>query len=98
MNKKEVESYIWEIDSPEEIQELWGILKARHGQIRERLVHLFRKGDRVSFYKDNGEKAYGIVDKVNRKTVSVLVGEHEMWRVSPSLLTMKSDDRAVGEL
>jgi len=45
----------------------------------------FNVSDIVSF-DNNGRKCYGVVLRVNQKTISVAVSPRERWKVSPSFL------------
>ena len=85
VSKQDAISYLWSIDSPEEISEMWAILKARSGQLRERNVFNFSVDDEVTFEGRRGQMLKGVVHKVNKKTIIVRVG-HEMWRCSPNLI------------
>ena len=48
----------------------------------------FTKGDRVSFQTSEGKTMEGVVKRLNKKTVSVIVDCGHQWNVSPSLLTL----------
>lgn len=78
---------MWDIKTKDEIKELWSILKARNGQLNERAVHQFAKGDRVRFKGRYSMILEGTVKKVNKKTVSVDADNGEGWRVHPTSLT-----------
>jgi len=86
MNKEEVVEYLWNIKNKDEIHELWNILKGRSRQLEEQLTYAFNVGNKV-YFNNKGIKTEGIIEKVNRKSISVKVGEFAHWNVSPSLLT-----------
>ena len=46
----------------------------------------FSIGDRVCFDADPFRTVSGVIVKYNRKTVTILAGDGQPWRVSPSLL------------
>ncbi len=48
----------------------------------------FSRGDRVGFQTTDGRHLEGIVVRLNKKTVSVVVAGSQQWNVSPSLLTL----------
>ena len=77
------------------------IVKATDAKDLNQLVHMFsvlieqkraaqcrsfRKGEKVTFKTKTGKTMQGVVQKVNRKTVSVLTDVGSSWRVSGSLL------------
>jgi len=45
-----------------------------------------RVGDRVGFENKEGEVLYDKVVRLNRKTVTMIVGSEDKWRVAYSLL------------
>ncbi len=51
------------------------------------LMSQFNIGDRVGFRSPNGEWKSGIVQKLNKKTVSILTDKGHRWNVSPGLLS-----------
>ena len=59
--------------------------RARDIQI-QRDAASFSIGKNVSF-NHKGETVVGVVEKINQKTVGVLVGKFQHWKVSANLLT-----------
>tara|TARA_R110000824_G_scaffold300713_1_gene488717 strand:+ start:82 stop:357 length:276 start_codon:yes stop_codon:yes gene_type:complete len=47
----------------------------------------FTRGAKVTFVH-KGELMEGVVTRVNKKTVGVLCGKHDEWKVTPSLLSI----------
>ena len=51
------------------------------------LMSLFNIGDRVGFRSSSGEWKSGIIEKLNKKTISILTDKGHRWNVSPGLLS-----------
>lgn len=51
------------------------------------LMSQFNTGDRVGFRSPSGEWKSGIIEKLNKKTVSILTDKGHRWNVSPGLLS-----------
>ena len=51
------------------------------------LMSRFSIGDRVGFQSSSGEWKNGIVQKLNKKTISILTDKGHQWNVSPCLLS-----------
>ena len=51
------------------------------------LMSRFNIGDRVGFRSPNGEWKSGIVQKLNKKTISILTDKGHQWNVSPGFLS-----------
>jgi len=51
------------------------------------LMTQFNIGDRVGFQSPNGEWKKGVVQKLNKKTISILTDRGHRWNVSPGLLS-----------
>ncbi|HEC02461.1 MAG TPA: hypothetical protein ENI81_02895 [Phycisphaerales bacterium] len=51
------------------------------------LMSQFNIGDRVGFRSPSGEWKNGIVQKLNKKTISILTDKGHRWNVSPGLLS-----------
>jgi len=51
------------------------------------LMARFNTGDRVGFQAPTGEWKSGRIQKLNKKTVSILTDDGHQWNVSPGLLT-----------
>jgi hypothetical protein len=75
---------IFKITTVEDLRDINLALKQRWNELESRGALNFKIGDSVKF---NAKRTvqFGIVKKVNRKTVAVLVG-NVTWRVTPSLL------------
>jgi len=54
----------------EDLKGLYGILKARVDTLQMGTVQLFSVGDKVSFV-DRGIKYFGVVKKINQKSITV---------------------------
>lgn len=50
------------------------------------LMSRFNIGDRVGFQTPNGEWKGGIIQKLNKKTITILTDDGHHWNVSPGLL------------
>jgi len=48
----------------------------------------FSAGDRVNFQASNGLKVEAIVQRLNKKTISVVNDDGHRWNVSPGLLQL----------
>ena len=78
---------IFAVDTIDSLRDINQALKQRWNELEARGVLNFKVGDSVKFTaRKRGGVQTGIVTKVNRKTVSVLVG-HTTWRVTASLLS-----------
>jgi hypothetical protein len=55
------------------------------------LMARFNVGDRVGFQSSAGRWTTGVVQKLNRKTVSVLTDDGHRWNVAPGLLSPARD-------
>jgi hypothetical protein len=51
------------------------------------LMSRFNIGDRVGFQSSSGEWKSGIIEKLNKKTISILTDKGHRWNVSPGLLS-----------
>jgi len=51
------------------------------------LMSQFNIGDRVGFQAPSGERKIGIVQRLNKKTVTILTDKGHHWNVSPGLLS-----------
>ena len=80
---------IFAVDSIDDLRDINLAIKQRWSELDAREALNFKIGDSVKFNsRKRGGILTGIVKKVNRKTVAVLVGS-VTWRVTPSLLTHK---------
>ena len=78
---------IFAVDSIDDLRDINLALKQRWSELESRGVLNFKVGDSVKFTaRKRGGVQHGIVTKVNRKTVSVLV-RNTTWRVTASLLS-----------
>ena len=64
------------------------ILNARFTAKRFQDLAKFRIGDRVEFEDSYGETVTGIIERLNRKTVSIGTSEGPGYRVSPGLVRL----------
>ncbi len=51
------------------------------------LMSQFNIGDKVGFQSPSGEWKNGTVQKLNKKTISILTDKGHRWNVSPGLLS-----------
>jgi len=51
------------------------------------LMSRFNTGDRVGFQTSTGEWKSGIIQKLNKKTATILTDDGHHWNVSPGLLS-----------
>jgi len=84
---------IFAVDTIDDLRDINLALKQRWNELESRGVLNFKVGDSVKFNAKRRGVQTGIVKKVNRKTVSVLVG-NATWRVTPSLLTPLHKNKA----
>ena len=52
------------------------------------LMTRFNIGDKVEFKAPTGQLKDGIVQKLNKKTITILTGEGQNWNVSPGFLSL----------
>jgi hypothetical protein len=59
----------------------------------------FRIGDRVTFQPEGRSPLFGIINRYNKKTVTVITDSGQHWNVAPGLLrkTASSDNAHGGE-
>lgn len=78
----------------DELLEINQLIFDRIDELRARQVETMRRlcvgGNAVSFESRVG-RIYGLIIKINRKTVSVLSEDKPQWKISPGLLTMVKD-------
>ena len=67
-------------------------LRAKQDQDALIQLHL---GNQVHFESRYGETVFGIVVKINRKTVIVMSREGKQWKISPGLLTPVTDIKEI---
>ncbi len=48
-------------------------------------------GNQVRFQNKEGHTEFGIVTKINRKTVVVLTKDRKQWKISPGMLSIVKD-------
>jgi uncharacterized protein YkvS len=86
MEKQKVVRYLMNIDTVEEIRELWDVLRNRMDSLQRNAAYSFNVGDLVEFNsRRTGSKVVGVVKKVNRKTILVK-SQDVIWKVTSSLL------------
>ena len=52
------------------------------------LMSRFNIGDRIGFQSPSGEWKKGVVQRLNKKTVTILTEKGHHWNVSPGLLSL----------
>jgi hypothetical protein len=63
------------------------------------LMTRFNIGDRVGFQAPTGNWKNGIIQRLNKKTITILTEEGHIWNVSPGLLSSvgnKSEQKSSG--
>ncbi len=86
-NRNETIKAIFAVDSIEDLRDIQKALNQRWTELESRQSLNFKIGDSVKFTsRKRGGVQIGIVKKINRKTIAILVG-NVTWRVSPSLLS-----------
>lgn len=83
----------------ETLQELNEIICERIDYLRakqdqEALIRL-QLGSQVHFESKHGATVFGIVVKINRKTVIVMSQAGKQWKISPGLLTLVTDIKEI---
>jgi hypothetical protein len=72
----------------QELREANALIVHRLNDLASKKAREFRPGQRVCWVSSqSGMKIFAIVQKANRKTVSVLADSGTLWRVSPQLLS-----------
>jgi len=78
---------IYSVDSIDTLRDIQLAINQRRGELESRGALNFKIGDSVKFTSNKrGGIQIGIVKKINRKTIAVVVG-NVTWRVTPSLLS-----------
>ncbi len=83
---------IYGVDTIDGLRDIQRAVNQRRSELESRSALEFKIGDSVKFGTKCRGTQEGIVKKINRKTVAVLVGGIT-WRVSPSLLIPVSRGR-----
>lgn len=90
MNINEIVGAIGEIESVGDLNRISKAIKIRWREIQLEKVGEFRVGQKVFFKTKNGSLIRGRIEKLNRKTITVLAdGGKGRWRVSPSLIEVE---------
>lgn len=55
------------------------------------LMASFTKGDRVNFPTADGRTIEGVVQKLNKKTITIITDDGRQWNVPPILLKLKKE-------
>ena len=66
-------------------------IESRLKKERKQIISKFLKGDRIYFTLENGKKCYGVVLKVNQKTLSVLTDDNRKWRIDAGLVEKENN-------
>ncbi len=83
---------IFAVDNLDALRDLQQAVNQRWSELESRGALNFKVGDSVKFTsRKRGGVQVGIVKKINRKTIAILVG-NVTWRVSPSLLAPMHDN------
>jgi hypothetical protein len=61
-------------------------IETRLKKDRKKIISNFLKGDRIYFTLESGKKCYGVVTKVNLKSLSVLTDDNRKWRIDAGLV------------
>ena len=78
---------IYEVNSIEGLRDIQRAVNQRRNELESRGALNFKIGDSVKFATPKRGTQVGIVKKINRKTIAVVVG-NVTWRVTPSFLTL----------
>ena len=85
--KEDLKKLILQIETPEELREVYELMKRIQVHLRGIATTQFRVGESVYFTPSKtGVKIEGVVVKVNPTTIKVNAGGKGMWRVSPTCL------------
>ncbi len=80
---------IYGVDSIEGLRDIQRAVNQRRNELESRGALNFKVGDSVKFATPKRGSQVGIIKKINRKTIAVLVG-NVTWRVTPSFLTLSN--------
>ena len=84
--------------SEDELRELNRLTAERLNMLYRLRTHArmldFRLGERISFQPQGLERQYGVVIRLNTKTITVVTDAGERWTVSPSGLRHVTDEPA----
>ncbi|NHN37193.1 transposase [Pseudomaricurvus alcaniphilus] len=79
----------------EQLLELNEIICERIDYLRSRqdqdILKLLCLGNQVRFQNKEGQTEFGIVTKINRKTVVVLTKDQKQWKIPPGMLSIVKD-------
>lgn len=85
--KEELKKLILQIETQEELHEVYELMKRMQVHLRSIAVTQFKVSDKVSFTSSkSGIVVTGIVVKVNPTTIKVNAGAQGQWRVAPTCL------------
>lgn len=88
--KEELKKLILQIESAEELHEVYELMKRMQTHLKGVALVQFRVGDKVSFVSKRNEKVVGTIMKINATTVGLNCGAQGKWRVSPTILKKES--------
>jgi hypothetical protein len=95
MLQPEVITALASLNTRAEIVEAWNVLRRKSQQLSAQKVVQFHPGQTVQFPDKRGLVIRGVVQRVNRTTVTVLAHDPDWgtatWRVAASLLTEATD-------
>ena len=78
-------------ESSEECHKIWKVVKTKFDQLASLQALNFYKGQRVAFTTKQGAAVKGKVEKINKKSVSVISDAGHKWNVAPSLLIIEPE-------
>lgn len=86
MKTQEIVSAIYNVQTMDELRQVYDAFKTRSKELNTRLALVFREGEKVEFKGRHQMTVRGVVTKVNAKSIAVKAETGVNWKVSPSLL------------
>jgi uncharacterized protein YkvS len=85
IEKPDIERYLWNINTKEELISMNQIIRQRIKELEAHQTWNYQEGDKVEW---NGKRGHltGIVEQINKTTVTVDAGVNGKWRIPPSML------------
>ena len=76
---------IYQMDN-DQLNQVVDAIRLKRNQLSKLAVRQFLIGDKVSFIDKNQRRAYGTVEKVNKKYIIVDTNPGPKWRISATML------------
>lgn len=78
---------IYEVDSIDDLDAISSAIRSRKDELYNRMKNTFKVGQQVWFLsKTRREKVFGVISKINKKNVQVVVDKYSTCNVHPSFL------------